>query len=101
MDDGLRPSEYELAMASIGPRMNDHAMKKRALAALLWFYAMWYAGAMIAHVLGVSPVLGPILGAAAAAIVAVDPRGIIWDRRSSASRDTSRKATSAQFANLA
>ena len=56
-------------------------MKKRALAVLLWFYAAWYAGAMIAHVLGLSEALGPILGTAAAGIIGGDPRGIIWSRR--------------------
>ncbi len=55
-------------------------MKKRALAAVLWFYSMWYAGAMIAQFAGLSPALGPILGTAAAAIIAGDPRGIIWAR---------------------
>lgn len=58
-------------------------MKKRALSAVLWFYTGWYAGAMIAHVLGLSVALGPILGVAAAALIAGDPRGIIWTRRSS------------------
>jgi hypothetical protein len=53
-------------------------MKKRALAAVLWFYAIWYAGAMIAQVFSLSPALGPILGTAAAALIAGDPRGIIW-----------------------
>ena len=53
-------------------------MKKRVLAALLWFYAMWYAGAMVAMVFGLSPALGPILGTASAAIIAVDPRHVIW-----------------------
>jgi hypothetical protein len=57
-------------------------MKKRALAALLWFYSMWYVGAMVASVFGLSPALGPILGAAAAAIIAGDPRRIIWTRPS-------------------
>ena len=61
-------------------RVRDPAlMKKRAAAALLWFYATWYAGAMVASFLGVSQMLGPILGIAAAAIVAVDPRLIIWN----------------------
>jgi hypothetical protein len=55
-------------------------MKKRALAAVLWFYSTWYAGAMVAHMLGLSEALGPILGTAAAAIIAGDPRGIIWSR---------------------
>ena len=53
-------------------------MKKRVLSAFLWFYCGWYAGAMIAHVAGVSPLLGPIIGAAAAFLIAGDPRGIIW-----------------------
>lgn len=53
-------------------------MKKRILAAFLWFYAGWYAGALIADFLQVSPLLGPIIGAVAAALVAGDPRHIIW-----------------------
>ncbi|MFL5771427.1 MAG: hypothetical protein ACJ765_15245 [Chloroflexota bacterium] len=57
-------------------------MKKRVLSAFLWFYCGWYAGAMIASVVGISPLLGPVLGAAAAFIIAGDPRGIIWPRRS-------------------
>jgi hypothetical protein len=55
-------------------------MKKRALAALLWFYSGWYAGAMVATFAGLSPVLGPIVGTAAAALIAGDPRRIIWAR---------------------
>jgi hypothetical protein len=53
-------------------------MKKRTVAALLWFYTAWYAGAMVANLLGLSAALGPILGTAAAAIFAGDPRRIIW-----------------------
>jgi len=33
-------------------------MKKRHLAAFLWFYAGWYAGALIAEFVGVSALLG-------------------------------------------
>jgi hypothetical protein len=74
------PPRYELAMAS-RPWAGDPAgMKKRALAAVLWFYSTWYAGAMVAHMLGLSEALGPILGTAAAAIIAGDPRGVIWTR---------------------
>jgi hypothetical protein len=57
-------------------------MKKRVFAALLWFYTGWYAGAMIAELVGISPALGPIIGTAAAALIAGDPRGIIWTGRS-------------------
>jgi hypothetical protein len=53
-------------------------MTKRILATILWFYAGWYAGATIAVFLGLSPALGPILGTAAAALIAGDPRRIIW-----------------------
>ena len=67
-------------MASRGPPRDPLAMKKRALAAVLWFYAIWYAGAMIAQVFSLSPALGPILGTAAAALIAGDPRGIIWTK---------------------
>ena len=55
-------------------------MTKRFVAALLWFYTGWYAGAMFAEFLGVSPVLGPLIGAAAAGLIAGDPRRIIWKR---------------------
>jgi hypothetical protein len=59
-------------------------MTKRVIAALLWFYAGWYAGAFIAEMLGVTPLLGPVIGAAAAGLIAGDPRRIIWTARSSA-----------------
>ncbi len=74
-------ARYEVAMAGTGSGADHHDMKKRALAVVLWFYAAWYAGAMIAHVLGLSAALGPILGTAAAGIIGGDPRGIIWNRR--------------------
>ena len=56
-------------------------MTKRVLAAMLWFYTGWYAGAMLAEYLGVSPLLGPLIGAAAAGLIAGDPRRIIWTSR--------------------
>jgi hypothetical protein len=57
-------------------------MKKRVVAAFLWFYAGWYGGALLAEFIGVSEFLGPIIGAAAAGLIVGDPRGIIWKRRS-------------------
>lgn len=56
-------------------------MTKRILAAILWFYTGWYAGAMLAEFIGVSPSLGPIIGAAAAGIIFMDPRRMIWTAR--------------------
>ena len=60
---------------------HDAPMTKRVLAAMLWFYTGWYAGAMLAEYLGVSPLLGPLIGAAAAGLIAGDPRRIIWTSR--------------------
>jgi hypothetical protein len=56
-------------------------MKKRLLAAFLWFYSGWYAGAMLAEFIGVNALLGPIIGVAAAVLVVGDPRRIIWTPR--------------------
>ena len=66
-------------------REHDAGMTKRVLAALLWFYTGWYVGAMLAEFLGVSPFLGPLIGAAAAGLIAGDPRRIIWTSRAKAS----------------
>jgi hypothetical protein len=73
----------EEAMVFVPSWPQRDGMKKRALSAILWFYCGWYAGAMIAHALDVSIAIGPILGVAAAALIAGDPRGIIWSRPSS------------------
>ena len=56
-------------------------MKKRIAATLLWFYAGWYAGAMVSELFGIPAILGPILGTAFAAFIGGDPRGIIWSTR--------------------
>jgi len=53
-------------------------MKRRIFATFMWFYAWWYAGAIVADVVHVSPMLGPIMGVAAAALFVGDPRKIIW-----------------------
>ncbi len=61
-------------------------MVKRVVAALLWFYALWYAGAMLTAFLGVPDLLGPIVGAAAAVLIGFDPRGVIWSPKTAAVR---------------
>ena len=61
-------------------------MNKRVAAGLLWFFAGWYLGAMIAFHVGISDALGPILGALFAAFVVMDPIGRIWSRSRSAPR---------------
>ena len=59
-------------------------MTKRVVAAFLWFYTGWYAGAMIAAFIGINPAFGPILGVAAAGLVIVDPRQMFWARPAAA-----------------
>ncbi len=70
-------------------------MKKRVFATILWFYAGWYAGAMVAELFGLSAALGPIFGTAAAAIVGGDPRHLIWGKPSKAASDASSQETAA------
>ena len=65
-------------------------MPKRALAAFLWFASIWFAYEVIWSLTGVPRVLGPIMGAAAAIVVTVDPTGWFWSRaRMRASRASS------------
>lgn len=68
-------------MYPAGRARTIRGMTKRILAAFLWFYAGWYAGALIAEFVGVSPLLGPIIGAAAAGLIVGDPRRVIWTAR--------------------
>ena len=68
-------------------------MTKRAIAAILWFYTGWYAGSMLAEFVGVSALLGPIIGAAAAGLIVGDPRRIIWTARTAAAPATTREPT--------
>ena len=58
------------------------SMVKRIFAAFLWFYTGWYGGALLASFLGLNPAIGPIIGAAAAALIVGDPRRVIWKARS-------------------
>ena len=63
-------------------------MKKRVAAAFLWFYAGWYAAAILAEFLGVSALIGPVIGAAVAGVFAGDPFGVIWTVKPAASDPT-------------
>jgi hypothetical protein len=71
-------------------------MFKRVASLFLWFYAGWTFGALIAFATGGSEAIGPILGAAAAALFAGDPRGLIWRRTGVARSSTATPRTVAQ-----
>jgi len=60
--------------------VEDGRMKKRLVAGVLWFYAGWAFGAMVAFAFGVPSLVSPLLAIAAAALIAGDPRGVIWRR---------------------
>ena len=64
-------------------------MTKRIIAAVLWFYAGWYLGAELAMVLSLSPLLGPMLGGAAAIFIVSGPGRIMWRTRTRTQRSTS------------
>jgi hypothetical protein len=56
-------------------------MKKRVLTTALWFFAGWYVANILAFVFGVSDIMGPIVGTAAAALIGGDPFRAIWTTR--------------------
>jgi hypothetical protein len=50
------------------------ACMRRVVATILWFYVGWYAGNMVAELIGVTPYLGPVVGVALALVALGDPR---------------------------
>src|SRR3954452_17718480 len=56
----------------------DAPMKRRILAAMLWFYVGWYATSWIIQAASLPEPLGPIVGLTLAVAIAGDPRRRIW-----------------------
>jgi len=50
----------------------------RVVVAVLWFWAGWALGNILAFCLGISPALGPLLGAALCGLIGGDPFHLIW-----------------------
>ena len=71
---------YDRIMVLGGVPGQHAGMNKRIAAAVLWFLAGWYVGGFIVLYLGVSDLIGPILGVSAAVLFGGDPLGIIWTR---------------------
>ena len=57
-------------------------MKKRNLAAFLWFFGGWTLGSALAFFAGLPWVLGPTLALLLAAVVWWDPTGLLWPNES-------------------
>ena len=73
---------WSLAFGAKVPRMTSGV-----LAAVLWFYTGWYAGAFLAEMFGVSPVIGPIIGVAAAGLLVGSCSGASWPILSDRAQD--------------
>ena len=67
-------------------------MKKRIAAAVLWFFTGWFVGSFGAFAFGLTPALGPIVATAAAMLIAMDPRQVIWARPTAPSVAHARQA---------
>lgn len=61
-------------------------MKKRILATGLWFFAGWYAGAILGWFLGIDAPIGLLVAVAAGAFVWVDPTHVLWNPSAQKSR---------------
>jgi hypothetical protein len=70
-------------------------MNKRIAAAVLWFLACWTAGSFLTYTVDISPLVGPIVGLAAAGLFAGDPRRIIWVRQPETAQAPSHSTTTA------
>jgi hypothetical protein len=57
-------------------------MTKRALAALIWFGAMWFGYEILWSVADLPRVIGPVLAASVATLVTLDPIGRFWTSQS-------------------
>ena len=55
-------------------------MVKRVLAFALWGYAAWYAFAYVADATGGPPIVALVGGLIVGAVVAIDPRHVVWKR---------------------
>lgn len=53
-------------------------MSKRAVAAVLWFAAVWVGYEIVWSLTGVPRMIGPIVAATVSAFVTIDPRGLFW-----------------------
>jgi len=60
-------------------------MKLRIASTVLWFLAGWFLTGAIATALGMSSVIGPLVGVAWGTLIAIDPLHLLWRDRSGSS----------------
>jgi hypothetical protein len=56
-------------------------MKLRIASTILWALAGWAVAGAFAAFLGVSPLIGPFVGAVWGAFVLIDPKHVLWSGR--------------------
>ncbi len=64
-------------------------MFKRSVAAAAWFVSTWWAYSLVAGFVGLPADGGAVIGALAAAFVALDPTRAIWGTRTQETATTS------------
>jgi hypothetical protein len=74
----VRQERYEPTIAVPVFNRDPRPVIRRIVAAALWFPAIIAAYSFIAFVVGVWQWPGPVVAAAVALLVAIDPRGVIW-----------------------
>jgi len=65
---------------------DDRVVRKRDVAAILWFLAGWSGGGLAAGLLGAPSVLGFVPGIILAVLVRWDPTHLIWPAAESGAR---------------
>jgi hypothetical protein len=73
-------------MAPQVTRAHYLGMLKRSAAALLWYAMIWVGYEILWSVAGVPRPLGPVIAAAVAMLVTVDPVHMFWPRSESANQ---------------
>ena len=77
LTSGARPPRtraYEIAIERCCRFGHASSMKKRILAVILWFYAGWTLGSIVAWTLGVGIPLGPIAAVVGVSVVLTAPQ---------------------------
>jgi hypothetical protein len=65
----------------------EDADMKRIAAVPLWFLVGWYLGSAASWILGVGPLLAPVMAVALTGLVIADPRQVIWGRHEGSGRN--------------
>ena len=77
---GLGVASTSVAWLKAPPAAIVDRMNKRLVAGVLWLFAGWYLGNLLAFTFGLGDLLGPTLGVVAGLMISADPFHLLWDR---------------------